>query len=293
MSKALAPIDEVRKSLVAMGPQFKMALPKHISPARFMRIVLTAAQTAPELLTADRTSFYAACMKSAQEGLLPDGKESALVVYNTKQGPKVSYQPMVYGILKKCRNSGEILSITAQVVYEKDHFQYWLDESGEHIEHRPQMFGDRGRVLGVYAMAKTKDGGVYVEVMTSDEVEAVRNVSRAADSGPWAGPFASEMWRKTALKRLSKRLPMSTDLEMTFAQDEELFDFSSEAKARLVNEASSEPAQAAESRKPKRLAALVKKTKESSEQTEDDKEGGNEPLFPEEEERHGKDNTVI
>ena len=73
---------------------------------------------------------------------------------------------MVGGILKKVRNSGELSSITAQIVYENDEFNYYIDADGEHISHRPNMFGDRGKRIGAYALAKTKDGAIYVEVMT-------------------------------------------------------------------------------------------------------------------------------
>jgi hypothetical protein len=75
----------------------------------------------------------------------------------------------------------------------------------------------------VFAIAKTKDGGVYMEVMGRSQIEQVRNVSRAKDNGPW-GPWYSEMARKTVIRRLSKRLPMSTDLEAVMHRDDELYE---------------------------------------------------------------------
>jgi recombination protein RecT len=85
------------------------------------------------------------------------------------------------------------------------------------------MFGDRGEAIGVYALAKTKDGGLYVEVMDKAQVMAVKAASRAK-TGPWTGPFENEMWRKTAIRRLSKRLPMNTDLETVIKRDDEMYD---------------------------------------------------------------------
>ena len=171
-------------------------------------------------------------MKSAQDGLLPDGREAAFVVYNTNVAPqgqpkrfikKVQYLPMVWGIVKKVRNSGELASIAANVVFENDEFSYALGDE-EAIHHKPLLTGDRGKPMAVYAIAKTKDGSIYREVLSRDDVEAVRNVSRAKESGPWAGPFALEMWRKTAIRRLAKRLPMSTDLESVIRRDDEMYD---------------------------------------------------------------------
>ena len=59
--------------------------------------------------------------------------------------------------------------------------------------------------------------------MTEKQVTDVKNVSRSKDSGPWSGPFAEEMWKKTVIRRLSKRLPMSTDVEDTIRRDDDLF----------------------------------------------------------------------
>ena len=215
----IKPIEEVRKSLTLMKDQFALALPPQIEPDKFVRVVMTALQQNPPLVTANRQSLYAACMKAAQDGLLPDGREAALVM----MGDVVTYMPMVSGILKKVRNSGELSSITSQMVHKNDRFRFWIDGDGEHIDHEPLMFGERGEAIGVYALAKTKDGGIYVEVLDKAQVMAVKGASRAK-TGPWTGAFEHEMWRKTAIRRLSKRLPMNTDLETVIKRDDEMYD---------------------------------------------------------------------
>ena len=48
--KAVTPIDSVRNTLELMMPQMAMALPKHMTPERMMRITMTAVQNAPKLL---------------------------------------------------------------------------------------------------------------------------------------------------------------------------------------------------------------------------------------------------
>lgn len=221
MSKELTPVDSLKRSLTQMRGQFEMALPKHIDVDRFVRVLQTAISTNPALVSADRNSLMAAVMRASQDGLLPDSRESALVTFKTKDGPeKVQYMPMIAGILKKIRNSGELQTITSQLVYTNDKFRYYVDGTGEHIEHEPNLFSDRGPLIGVYALATTKDGGLYVEVLTMADVEKVKNASRSKSFGPWAGDFASEMIRKTAIRRLSKRLPMSSDLDQTLSDDD-------------------------------------------------------------------------
>lgn len=224
-TKALTPLEEVRKTLLSeeMKGQLTMALPPQMPPEKFQRVAITALNKNPDLLSCTRQSLYQSFMLAAQDGLLPDGRESAIVKYMNKGEPTATYMPMVSGILKKIRNSGELASITAQVVHKDDQFEYWVDDSGEHLKHTPNLFGDRGPVIGVFALAKTNDGAVYVEVMPREAVEKVRSVSRAKDSGPWV-QWWDEMAKKTAIRRLAKRLPMSTDLEDVIRRDDDLYD---------------------------------------------------------------------
>lgn len=252
MSKQLTALDDLKQSLVSMKPQFKTALPTHITVDKFTRVLMTAVSGNPNLVQANRTSLFSACMKLAQQGLLPDGREAAIVTFKNKENQYICQDiAMVAGILKKVRNSGELSSITAQLIYKNDQFRYWVDGDGEHITHEPNIFTDRGELIGVYALAKTKDGAVYIEVMTADQVMAVKNVSRSKSGGPWAGDFETEMWKKTAIRRLSKRLPMSTDLEQVIQRDDELYDLNQEAQD-VTPEDSKEV-----KTKPKKLKAII------------------------------------
>lgn len=263
-TKAISVVDEVRGSLQKLSSQFKAALPPQIPVERFIRVAQTAITTSPQLMEANRASLWAACVKAAQDGLLPDGKEAVLVTYKTKAGIIANYQPMVGGILKKVRNSGELASISPHIVYSNDEFEFWIDEAGEHLKHKPKLGGERGEPTHVYAIAKTKDGAVYIEVMTTEEIEKVRSSSRAKDSGPWVN-WWGEMARKTVIRRLAKRLPMSTDLDDVIRRDDELYDLDK-------SEASN-----GKSQRPSRVAKIVEEAKpvaevaaQEPEQDEDD-----------------------
>lgn len=209
-----------RGDIQRMESEISAALPPHIPAERFIRVVITAVQGDPALLDADRKTLFEASMRAAQDGLLPDKREGALVIFKSR----VQWMPMIGGILKKVRNSGELVSIGAHIAYENDRFAYVLGDE-ERIEHEPKLDGDRGKPRAAYAIAKTKDGGIYREVMSLGEIEKVRKVSRAANNGPWVD-WWEEMARKTVLRRLSKRLPMSTDLDDLIRRDDDLYDFS-------------------------------------------------------------------
>lgn len=209
------PVQVIRQNLTQMAPELKAALPAHVTPEKFTRVAMTAIQNNPDLQNADRRSLFGAIVRLAQDGLLPDGREAALVLF----GNKAQAMPMIAGVLKKVRQSGEVAKVSAQVVYENDLFtvRYGFDEDVEHSP--PALDKPRGKAIGAYATAVLKDGSRLLEVMSLEEIEKVRSVSRSGQKGPWA-QWWGEMARKTVMRRLSKRLPMSTDLEeLIFEKD--------------------------------------------------------------------------
>ena len=208
-------------------PELARVLPEHISPDKFVRTAETALGLNPDLWMADPKSVFAACMKCAQDGLYPDGKEAAMVVFNSKNSKtqewekKAQYMPMVGGLRKKLHESGHIASMSENVVYENDTFEYELGDN-ERIIHKPTLKG-RGEPIGVYAIVKTKDGAVYREIMGIDEVEKIRSVSKGAEKGPWKD-WWSEMAKKTVLRRIYKRLPSNPDVDKLLNSDNETYD---------------------------------------------------------------------
>lgn len=220
-----AEVVPFRHQLDGMAEQFKAALPAHIPVERFARVVMTAVQQTPELLACERRSLWNSAIKAAQDGLLPDGREGAMVIYNDKdRGKIVQWMPMVAGIRKKVRNSGEIATWDVYVVHANDDFDYELGDE-PFIKHKPTL-GDPGPVIAAYSVCTLKTGEKSREVMSVAAIEKVRKVSRAKDSkfGPWVNWY-EEMCRKTVARRHSKVLPMSTDLDDLIRRDDALYDF--------------------------------------------------------------------
>lgn len=225
-------VTQFKKQVTTNVAEFEAALPKHIPVERFTRILTTAVLKNEDLLVADRRTLLTSAMLAAQDGLLPDGRDGALVIYNTKikvDGrdkwiKSVQWMPMVAGLLKKMRNSGELASVVAKIVYAGDKFRCWIDDTGEHIEYEAGDDQDRNIVRCVFAMARLKDGTNCIEVLMPSDIEKIRNVSRAKDSGPWV-MWWDQMAIKSAIRRLAKRVPMSTDLDDLIRRDDALYDF--------------------------------------------------------------------
>ncbi len=208
------PIAVIRQNLTQMAPEFRAALPAHVSVEKFTRVAQTAIQNNPDLMNADRRSLFGAIVRLAQDGLLPDGREAALVMF----GNKAQAMPMIAGVLKKVRQSGEVSYVSAQIVYTNDKFK-WTLGFDENVEHEPAPLDQEpGEAIAAYAVAVLKDGSRLLEVMRKSEIEKVRAVSRSGKNGPWV-TWWGEMARKTVMRRLSKRLPMSSDLDDAFDRD--------------------------------------------------------------------------
>ena len=242
-------VVEVRTAIEKMAPQFKAALPSHVPVERFVRTTLTAVQTNPQLMQADRRTLFAAATKAAQMGLMPDGREGAIVTFKDQ----AQWMPMVAGIMKLVRNSGEISTWSVQAVYENDSFDFCLGDD-EHITHKPTL-ASRGKMIAVYSIVTMKDGEKSREVMSVEDVEAIRRRSRSGQSGPWVTDFA-EMAKKTVVRRHAKRLPLSTDIDGVIREDDELFMPPITETAPAQQEAQQEAAEPA-AKRPRRLQRVA------------------------------------
>lgn len=235
--RALSPIESFRKEATAMEKEMSRALPPHIPLERFMRVIQTAVQTSmasnfTNLLECDRRSLWQAAMRAAQDGLLPDGREGAILKY----GNDAQWIPMVAGIRKKARNSGEISTWDVHCVYQNDNFVLKLGDAPS-IEHTYDLAKDRGLLIGAYSVALLKDGSKSYEVMSINEIHAIRDRSQAwkaykggkIKSTPWSTDEA-EMARKTVAKRHAKQLPSSADLDDLIRRDDEFYEYKQDAE---------------------------------------------------------------
>jgi recombination protein RecT len=223
------PLVALREQLNARLAEFKNALPRHMAPERFVRVVLTAVQLNPDLLTCNRQTFFNACMRAANDGLLPDGRQGVIVAFRdnnersaTKGQHVAQWMPMVAGLLTRFRNSGEFKAITANVVRDGDKFERWIDEDGEHMKHVPADEAV-GEINKAYVVAQLKDGGRMLKVMSRDDIEKRRKISRAPNSLMWK-EFYEEGCMKTVLRNISKLLPSSSDdLDRMLERDAEIY----------------------------------------------------------------------
>ncbi|OKP81696.1 recombinase RecT [Paenibacillus sp. P3E] len=211
-----------------MKPAIAQAIPKHLTPDRLLRIATTSIRTNPKLKVCTPESLLGAVMQCAQLGLEPSILGHAyLIPYKNKGVDECQFQIGYKGLIELARRTGQISSIMAQAVHEKDEFEYEYGIN-EKLKHVPAD-GDRGPVVKYYSYAKFKDGGYSFMVMSRQDIMIHRDkFSKAKTYGPWVDHF-DEMAKKTVLKSLMKYMPISVEFQRAVDQDETTKRFESDA----------------------------------------------------------------
>ena len=201
-------------------------LPDHVDAEKFFLIangILRGSMSLRECLDTkkDVQGFLGSLKQAAMDGLMPDGKrEAAIIPYSGVP----TYVRMYHGMMKMMRQSGEILDINTGLVCENDKFDFCRGTEN-YVRHK-QAFTARGKKISAWCVIRTKDGGEYFDIMGRDEIIQIKNAARAKN-GPWGNAaHEGQMWRKTILRRTSNLAPLSTDMQNSFAkEDEENYNF--------------------------------------------------------------------
>ena len=218
----------------ARASEIASQLPSNVSRERFINATIAAVKATPDLLLATPRSLMSAVVKAAQDGLLPDGREGIITIYEQKvrnSNPErkemvAQWNPMFAGIRKRARELDGII-IDAQVVVEGDDFEFELGDN-PFIKHKPAVRAeavDASKGVAAYAIFRhPTDGILHREVMWKPEVFATMNQSRAKGSLMWT-VFWTEGWKKACGRRGSKSVPMSAPLQQIIQRDDENFAF--------------------------------------------------------------------
>ena len=231
MSNNLPALQTLSVDLGKQSKQIQSMLPDGLDVKKFLRTTVNAISTHPQkekMLGADRETLFSACQKAASDGLMLDGKEAVLVSFydKNKKADVVQYMPMVQGLVKLARNSGEITTIVAEVVFKDDKFSYkpGIDEQPLHD---PDWFAeDRGEPVGVYAVVTLKSGDKISAMMPKKRVlEIAKGGKNGFQYDPEKGAHFQEWWKKTVIKNALKYAPKSTFLDSAIAADNEGYEF--------------------------------------------------------------------
>lgn len=178
--------------------------------ASFALQALTANSYLAQMAMNDQDSLKRAIINVAAIGLSlsPVLKLAYLVPRDKMVHLDISYR----GYIQLGVEVGAIKWAIAEVVCEKD--EYLHQGVDQKPVHKFNPFGERGKIIGAYCVAKTHGDEYLVTVMSAAEIFAIRDRSvswksyvKDGKSSPW-NTDESEMIKKTVIKRAYKSWPM-------------------------------------------------------------------------------------
>lgn len=196
-----------------------------IKPEALIRFALHDLQNNEKLRDCDPLSIYLALLSCAVAGLEPGPLkgEAFLVPRNTKYTvngvdtwrTECQFMLGAKGVQKQAYRSG--IHIHTNVVRARDVFKMNLG-SNQLIDHEPAT-SNPGEIIGAYAWAKLpKDGGLEIEWLNREDIEKIERAS-GGKSPAWK-TWWDQMARKSACKRIGKRLPLGDDFFRATALDD-------------------------------------------------------------------------
>lgn len=207
--------------------QISAALPKHLTPERFIRVLMTATMKNPQLLECTQESMFKGIFDCAAAGLELDGRRAHLVPLRNTKKPGAPLEANLWldykGIAELVMRSGVVSNIHADVICENDIFEY---DRGELKRHTIDFKKPRGDMYAAYCIIRMKDGGEKVEVMGKEDIDRIRNGSMGKNATPWTQHY-NEQAKKTVFKRASKWVPLSPETRDVVEDKDEVIDISS------------------------------------------------------------------
>lgn len=225
--------DKFREQLAA-------ALPKFLDTDHFVRSAITEFRLNPALAECSVPSVLGYFMQAAACGLEPAsmlGQCYPVPFRNGKTGQRECQFLLGFrGMLSIARRSGEIASVVAEVVHEKDEFSIEYGMKPDLI-HKPFIDGDPGEMKGAYVVVRFKGEGIdpVIKYMPKHEIDAHRRRSKSSGSGPWVTDY-EEMAKKTVFRSVFKWLPISIEQIQATTTDGGVSRYNADAKTNDIED---------------------------------------------------------
>ncbi len=211
-SRQLTPVRELQQYLSGKIAQLTQWCKQDVDPASLVRFALADFKKSEKLRKCTMESIYLALVACAQVGLEPGGvmQHCFIIPY----GGEAAFQLGYRGAIELANRSPRIARVGANLYYENDDFTIDIG-SNARVQHSPEL-GPRGEIVGAYAFAKFANGEIDVEWTGMDDLTKIRD---AGANGPAWKTWEDQMFRKAPIKRLAKRLPLTSECARAFVLD--------------------------------------------------------------------------
>lgn len=208
------------------------ALPKDFNKARFAQNAVALINDNPALQKYSQSQLLAGLMKGAVLGLDFYNKECYLIPY----GEQLNYQTDYKGSTKLVKKYSirPVKDVYAEIVHEGDEFEMCIVENERKVNFKPIPFNNKP-IIGAFAVCRFEDGDVITEMMSLEELENTRKHSKASNSMAWKD-FTTEMYRKTVIRRLCKKIEIDFENPTQRQYFEEDTDIETDVREAVKNE---------------------------------------------------------
>ena len=190
---------------------------KHIGLSKevYSRVSMNAVLASPNILNCEPRTLRKALMQCAQLGLLPDGDAAALVPFKLKGVLTATLVIGYKGMIDLARRAIPGIVLDTQVVTDEDEFEFelGLNRKLTHKRNPEGALPTEKNIIAAYAVAfmPKNPHAPELELLFKSELDHIRKTYTQAKSKMWIEEYA-EACKKTALRRLGKRLPIRSGL---------------------------------------------------------------------------------
>lgn len=178
------------------------ALPADFNKQRLAINYVSLIQSNADLQKYSKEELATSLVRMAQDNL--DALNGEVYIHKGFNG-KLTYTPSYKGLRKMAieRSVKPIDQIICKIIYEGDTLEESIVNGEAHLSYKSSLMNKKKQPLGVFALAKFKDGTETYEIMTKEETDKAKAMSK--NSGAWKN-WETEMMKKTCIRRLAKNI---------------------------------------------------------------------------------------
>lgn len=219
----IKPVYAMKQIMIKMKNDIESRLLSNVDFDKFLNKAINVFNSNDNFKHCEIMTFINAMVKCASLNLEPNSVlgQAYLVPVKFGEDCKVEFQIGYKGMIELAYRSGKVESLYANEVKSNDEF--YIDyELEQKLVHRPCLIGDRGEVIGYYAVYHLDSMGSSFVFMTSDEVLSnSKKYSKSFGIDLWESEFDA-MAKKTVIKKLLKYAPLSIELQKSVLLDESI-----------------------------------------------------------------------
>lgn len=227
MSTKEVALREIHSTLTTLVNSKLSAMPKGFNETRFLQNCMTVLQDTKDIEKCQPLSVARTLLRGAFLGLDFFQKECYAIPY----GNTIQFQTDYKGETKMAKKYSirPIKDIYAKVVRKGDFFEEEIKEGQQYVNFKPLPFNNE-EIIGAFAIVLYQDGGMEYETMSTEQIEGIRKSFSKMPNGLMWSKTPEEAYKKTVLRRLTKKIEKDFENQEQLKEYEKSSDFEFESK---------------------------------------------------------------